>query len=572
MAFIDSKIKRWAEQGLITPEQGLALSAFERAHAPWSEGLVIILGVSALSLGIIAIIASNWEYVPGWLKLGGNGLLLCLSAYLPWRFQEKALAFELLTIFYMLFCLAGIGLVAQVFHSIHPLYMASGLWCLMTAGLFWLAENRFTAFIWLLGLGWSGLLLYYERSVWEDVLLPIHLLLGYALLALIFAFLQKPRQRQAAAVIFTLLLLTVTLSSEFLSVERQIEFYALAQAPWLSWTLLALIGLGILGITRTGFYSRGRKIALLLGWIWLLGFFNMAPQRLSSYLLGEMHYREGLLNPAATFSLLAWLAFYALVNGRRRLLLLWLLLAGGRIAVIFLTAFYGLWETGLGLFVAGAVLIVIPLCWKKVLLPKLFPPARASAAAAKAPPPGLPLRRRKLALAAALLAPLLLWAALVSYKTFNLYFAQHRLILAVHGYDPRDLLSGHYLQYRVDYGGGEEGGCGLASSPEAETASYLYMHNPGTPEARLDQRPPADPEAVYIKGVCRRGLFQAGIERFYVPEDKAPLLDRILRAAEIPAGVEVRISAGGQAQVREFLLDGQPWPRVLKQLDGQEQP
>jgi uncharacterized membrane-anchored protein len=88
------------------------------------------------------------------------------------------------------------------------------------------------------------------------------------------------------------------------------------------------------------------------------------------------------------------------------------------------------------------------------------------------------------------------------------------------------------------------------------------MLDPGTPQARLRSEP--DDSLFYIKGRCVRGRFQAGVERFYVPEQQAPELDRILRAAEIPASIAVRVSAGGQAQIREFLLQGQPWDLFLE--------
>jgi hypothetical protein len=270
----------------------------------------------------------------------------------------------------MLFCLAGIGLLGQVFHSTHPLYMAGFLWCLMTASLFWLSANRFSAFIWLLGLGLSAILLFYEHWFYYGENLPFNLILGYALLALALALGRKPGHSQAAAVIFTVLLLAAVLSSEIIEPGRQPGFYALDK-QWLglSWALLTLIAVGILAAP----YRRGQKIILFLGWIWLLGFLYFAPQRLSFYLLGS---DEPPFNPVGTFSLLAWLAAYAVVNGRRRLLLLWLLLAGARVGVIFLLAFYGLWGTGLGLLLCGALLIAIPLGWK-ALLPKLFPPAKA---------------------------------------------------------------------------------------------------------------------------------------------------------------------------------------------------
>jgi membrane protein CcdC involved in cytochrome C biogenesis len=375
MARIDGKIRRWAEQGLITREQQQALSAFERQRAFCSGGMVIILGISVLALGLISIIAANWQYTPPGLKLGAQWLLLAISAYLPWRFQNRPLAFELLLIFYMLCCLAAIGLSAQVFHSSYPLYMGGALWCLMTAGLFWLSQNRFSAFLWLLGAGASALAFWAALDKSDARLLAIVLamLLSYALLSLIFAFLRKPGVSQAAAALCAVLLLAGALFAELMPISEQFACYEYMLE--MRWLLLALLALAGLGVTLAGFYSRGQKIALLLGWFWLLSFMCLLPQRLYLFCYGydNFHSTNAIGNAAVTFTLLAWLAFYALASGRQYLLLLWLLLAGARVFVIFLLAAYGLMATGLALFLGGGLLIAIPLVWKKVLLPRFFP-------------------------------------------------------------------------------------------------------------------------------------------------------------------------------------------------------
>ncbi len=167
---------------------------------------------------------------------------------------------------------------------------------------------------------------------------------------------------------------------------------------------------------------------------------------------------------------------------------------------------------------------------------------------------------KKVFVLAALIWPLVIWGAVVGMKTFN-WFSGASLTLEVRGYDPRDLLSGHYLQYEVEYG--VTVGCGEGNGP-------AYVYHPGNPgRARLADNPPAgDSNVVYIAGSCQNWRFRAGIERFYVPEEAAQRLDAILRGRKMAASIEVSVRRDGTAQVKDFLLNGKPWRLVLKEEAG----
>jgi uncharacterized membrane-anchored protein len=124
--------------------------------------------------------------------------------------------------------------------------------------------------------------------------------------------------------------------------------------------------------------------------------------------------------------------------------------------------------------------------------------------------------------------------------------------LPVRGFDPRDLLAGHYLTYAVDYGPLEI--CAREGYVETEstcvclaqsTVSRLHEASwAGACSERVDACP------VFIKGTCNAGRFEADIERFYFPETYSSEL------AVVPeqSSIEVSLTASGQGLVTGFYV------------------
>ena len=74
----------------------------------------------------------------------------------------------------------------------------------------------------------------------------------------------------------------------------------------------------------------------------------------------------------------------------------------------------------------------------------------------------------------ALLLPVLLLASVAGWKSW-VVAAGNRVILPIQGFDPRDLLSGHYLIYTIDYG--IEGLCELGVA--RHLSAWIPRHFPG---------------------------------------------------------------------------------------------
>lgn len=123
--------------------------------------------------------------------------------------------------------------------------------------------------------------------------------------------------------------------------------------------------------------------------------------------------------------------------------------------------------------------------------------------------------------------------------------------LAVTGYDPRDLLSGHYLRYRVDYGVG---------IPFFLNGDSICVCLPPTSEGvvkaswvgeckRRDSTCP-----LFIKGVASHRGIDAGIERYFIPEKYSDALARVPQNTTI----KVRVTKDGTAYVTGMFVDGLP--------------
>jgi len=127
------------------------------------------------------------------------------------------------------------------------------------------------------------------------------------------------------------------------------------------------------------------------------------------------------------------------------------------------------------------------------------------------------------------------------------------VLLPVRGYDPRDILRGHYVTYQVDYGSkvtresyDQDPRC-VCLEPkggavtEATWFGYCADRDAGTCP-------------LFIRGRSSYQGFLAGIERFYIPE----AYSESLRTVPDGATIKVRVARSGRAYVTEMLVKGEP--------------
>ncbi|PKL39063.1 MAG: hypothetical protein CVV44_09360 [Spirochaetae bacterium HGW-Spirochaetae-1] len=166
-------------------------------------------------------------------------------------------------------------------------------------------------------------------------------------------------------------------------------------------------------------------------------------------------------------------------------------------------------------------------------------------------------------LAAALLIPIVMLALLTLYKAVKIYSGR-KVIIPITGFDPRDLLSGHYLTYRLAL---NTDVCSGHDRDRGNLFLCLSLDKNGAvigsyPMEYLDEDW-RDRCSAVLKGTCRRGSFMAGIERFYIPENESVLLDRAVRQGK--GSLVVSIDNKGNASIKELLIDGKPWREALSE-------
>lgn len=141
--------------------------------------------------------------------------------------------------------------------------------------------------------------------------------------------------------------------------------------------------------------------------------------------------------------------------------------------------------------------------------------------------------------------------ALLALAKSGVLAESREVTLPIAGFDPRDLLSGHYLTYRVDFG---------AEGPCRPGDSFVCVN----PAAFHEQKPDPNSCPLFIRGDCRSGHFVAGIERFYVPEAYSIPLDAAVRGNR--GKVVLAVAGDGTARARDLLIADRPWREFLTDL------
>lgn len=157
-----------------------------------------------------------------------------------------------------------------------------------------------------------------------------------------------------------------------------------------------------------------------------------------------------------------------------------------------------------------------------------------------------------------LLLALALPILVLGFQAFNHHLKRNagtEIVLPIEGFDPRDLLSGHYLIYTVNYGFAGEQGCPTSSVP----ATVCLQPEPVKVYAAGDLPTHC---TQFIRGTCDDSArFTAGIERFYIPEKHARVLDKLVRDRK--GSLVLSVTHDGNAAIRNLLIEGKPWLDVV---------
>jgi hypothetical protein len=164
-----------------------------------------------------------------------------------------------------------------------------------------------------------------------------------------------------------------------------------------------------------------------------------------------------------------------------------------------------------------------------------------------------------------LLFPILLlagWVIKLEYQTQS----GQEVRIRIKGYDPRDLLSGHFIRYRLDL---------EAFDPcpdDSDTAICLCLNSElGSQYQIVTSSLSCESENTgcrfRLKGDCHRKQFLAGVERYSIPENLAPVL------ATLPQNSSVILSLDyeGNGIVKKVLVGEETLEEyAIKQLADQK--
>ena len=146
----------------------------------------------------------------------------------------------------------------------------------------------------------------------------------------------------------------------------------------------------------------------------------------------------------------------------------------------------------------------------------------------------------------ALLLPIVAFAGLVG-RAELLRAAGPVFHVAIAGYDPRDLLQGHYLRYRLQWP--VDGAC------DGATCCLCLRTSGGHTKV----------ECGVADTACDAQLSRQTIEQgreFFIQEDAGPALEEAIRRGQ--GTMALNVTPGGQVRVHELFIEGMPHRRWLR--------
>jgi uncharacterized membrane-anchored protein len=142
----------------------------------------------------------------------------------------------------------------------------------------------------------------------------------------------------------------------------------------------------------------------------------------------------------------------------------------------------------------------------------------------------------------------------------------------VTGFDPRDMLSGHYIDFRFKWDfdveksmkvsksykhyDGVENEIELCVLKKAEGLK-VYLINKSASDVCDDRL-----KGQFYKGETRELSFNLGIERFYIPEEHAKAIETAFLKSK--SEVVFRVNNQGHAVLVNLYIDGKPWSQLIK--------
>lgn len=142
------------QAGVLDPESAKKIERYEASRNSFSIGSWILgLGIVAIGIGVIALVASNWNGISPGVKLTCDLLILLALAAGVLQTQgerSKLMQSELWIGLLFFFTLASMALVGQIYQMDAPLARTMLTWFVVTTPLLLLSKSSFIASMWAL--------------------------------------------------------------------------------------------------------------------------------------------------------------------------------------------------------------------------------------------------------------------------------------------------------------------------------------------------------------------------------------------------------------------------------------
>ena len=360
---INKKINDWVSHQLITKKQAEEIINYEasRSVRSWVLYGFSILGFTTIAIGIISLIAANWQQIHGDFKLLMDFLLLILTAswvYSSWK-QEKFIMFEVSLVFFMLLCLASIGLISQVYHTGGQLYEALLLWSAITFGLALISKKTFAPFIWSAGFFLSLTTFIFSspmlQPIFQDRIASIFMTLPFlaAFLAMISKQFNLEKQQKALNTWVIIMGISGLVVAE---IYQSIESLYIYPEDISAFAIGYILGFALVFLVFMDFeYKKIQKNTLLLTLAFYIipfhfDFFDIESRIVSAF---------------SSIIILTMFAMFLASQQKRRLFQFFLILIGLRFFVLYCQEFGGMMTTGLILITSGILIITMVILWNK---------------------------------------------------------------------------------------------------------------------------------------------------------------------------------------------------------------
>lgn len=360
------KLSDWQKNNLITASQKTAILDYEnRVKRPMLFYSLLFLSCFCIGIGLIAIIAANWEIIPSWVKLLTDFVILFSIAWgIGYTHKpNKALFAEGLIICYALLILGSIGLIAQIFQLPAQGLSALLLWSLLTFPLLFLTSKPLLPGLWFLAFFISSYERLYRLHWFREAIDFIFsrdnnygIWLTLFLMLIMYRLLKFTKLPAITGAWRGLLIAAFTLSA----VLMDIFDYGFFSGYGLKDNSYELERWGISLLCFAGFWRLNRKtglcpafyaLAIILAYIIVSRCSPSLEQGASALMV---------------ISLLAVAGIYAYRNHMPRLLNFITVLIALRFFGIYLEVFGSLLSTGFGLIASGLVFLAIAIIWQKL--------------------------------------------------------------------------------------------------------------------------------------------------------------------------------------------------------------